>query len=179
MEDAKSSGGNYDPLPDGDYELKVTEAEATFSQNGKQMWKITTEILVGPHAKRKVWDRLVVTEGNPKAARMLFDKFIALGLGPEFFATNPLPEQIANVLVGRVFRASVGTTVYNGTTRNEFKRYLPPAGAGSAAPMAAPVAAAAPAPAPAPAPAVAPAPAMAPAPAYETAGAAAPPAPPF
>jgi hypothetical protein len=52
---------SYEPLPDGDYALKVIEATAKVSQSGKTMFAITTEVQGGPHAKRRVWDNLVVS----------------------------------------------------------------------------------------------------------------------
>jgi hypothetical protein len=149
---------SYEPLPDGDYELKVTEAKATVTQTGKTMFKITTEVQSGPHAKRRVWDNLVITTDNPKALGMFFMKMSALGLGKEYFTTNPTNAQIEQALFGRSFRGTLATRTYNGNRSNEIKNYFAIA---TAVPGSAPVAAAAPAPAPAPAPAAAPAPAPA------------------
>jgi hypothetical protein len=79
-----------------------------------------------------------------------------LGVGKSFWDANPTPAQIEQALLGRSFRATLGTRTYNGNKSNEIKRYYP--GVASAVPAAAPVAAA-----PAPSPAAAPAPAPAPA----------------
>ena len=163
---AATSGGNYSPLPDGDYDLKVIEAQATTTSTGKLMFKITNEVQGGAHDKRRVWDQLVVTQDNPKAMNMFFMKAGAMGLPTTYFEQNPTPAQIEQALIGRAFRATLGTRTYNGNQSNEIKRYYGLTAAAPAAPAAAPVAAAAPAPAPAPAPAAAaPAPAPAPAPA--------------
>ena len=45
---------SFEPLPDGDYELKVIDSKATVTQTGKTMFKITTEVQGGPYAKRRV-----------------------------------------------------------------------------------------------------------------------------
>ena len=153
---------SYEPLPDGDYDLKVTEATAKVSQSGKTMFSLKTEVQAGPHAKRLVWDNLVVSPENNAALGMFFKKMSALGLGKSYFDQNPSNAQIEQALAGRTFRGQVGSRVWQGTKRNEIKMYyvIP-----SDTPTT-PVAAAAPAPAPAPAPvAAAPAPAPAPAPA--------------
>ena len=177
-----TGGGSYEPLPDGEYELKVTEASVATTSTGKTMFKITTEVQTGPHARRKVWDNLVVSNENPRALGMFFMKLGALGLTKESSqANNPSNEQIAQALVGRPFRGTLTTTEWNGKLRNEFKRYMP--ASNISAPASAPVASA-PAPAPAPAPqGVAPAPAPAPAAPVAAPAApvvdAAPPAPPF
>jgi len=159
---------NYEPLPDGDYDLKVIEASATTSQTGKLMFKVTNEVQGGAYDKRRVWDQLVVSSDNPKAMNMFFMKASAMGLTTTFWDANPSNAQVEQALLGRSYRATLGTRTYNGTQSNEIKRYYP-ATTASAAPADAP-AAAAPAPAPAPAAAAAPAPAPAPAPAAPVSG---------
>ena len=170
--------GSYDPLPDGDYDLTVVEATAKVSQSGKTMFAVKAQVQTGAHAKRLVWDNLVVSTDNPTALGIFFRKMNALGLGREFFATSPSNAQIEQALKGRSFRAQIGSRTWQGQKKNEIKAYYSVVGA-TAAP-AAPVAAAAPAPAPAPAPAAAPvAEAPAVAPVAEAPAAAAPPAAPF
>lgn len=166
VKDAGEVSAGYDPLPDGDYDLTVVEATAKVSQSGKTMFAIKAQVQNGAHAKRLVWDNLVVTPDNTAALGMFFRKMHALGLGREFFATNPSNAQIEQAIRGRSFRAQVTSRTWQGQKKNEIKQYYP----GVAAATSAPVAAAAPAPAPAPAPAAA---APAPAPV------AAPPASPF
>lgn len=159
---AASNNSSLEPLPKGDYELKVLDAEARTSQTGKTMYKITTEVQGGPHAGRRVWDNLVISPGNEKALGMFFMKMGVLGLNREFFGSNPTDAQIETALKGRTFRATVGQRTYQGDLLNEISQYHK----GSSAPApsetvaaAAPTTAAAPAPAPAVAPAPAPAPA--------------------
>jgi len=53
------AGGNYEPLPDGDYDLKVIEVKSTVTASGKTMFKLTTEVQGGAYNKRRVWDNLV------------------------------------------------------------------------------------------------------------------------
>jgi hypothetical protein len=155
---------SYEPLPDGDYDLKVTEATAKVSQSGKTMFSLKTEVQAGPHAKRLVWDNLVVSPENNAALGMFFKKMSALGLGKTYFDQNPSNAQIEQALVGRTFRGQVGSRVWQGTKRNEIKMYyvIPSDNAATPSVPATPFAAPAPAPAPAP---VAAAPAPAPAPA--------------
>lgn len=167
-------GGNFEPLPDGDYDLIVIEATAKVAQSGKTMFAITAQVTGGAHAKRRVWDNLVVTPDSPAALGMFFRKMAALGLGREYFATSPSNAAIEAALQNRAFRAQIGSRTWNGSKKNEIKMYYT-----ATASAAAPVVAAAPAPAPAPAPAAAPAPAPAPAAAASVPAPAAPPAAPF
>lgn len=162
-----SGGGNYEPLPDGDYEFVVVEAPATISQSGKVMFKLKAQVEGGAHSKRLVWDNLVVSPENATALGIFFRKMNCMGLTKEFFDSKPSNEQISAAMNGRRFRGQVATRTYNGKQSNEIKNYfpsqvgavVPPSVQAAAAPAAAPM----PSPAPAAAPAPAPAPSAAPA----------------
>ena len=114
IKEAGDTTTNFEPMPDGDYELKVIDSKATTTQTGKTMFKITTEVQGGPFAKRRVWDNLVVSPENGKALGMFFMKMTALGLGKSYFDQNPSNAQIEQALFGRSFRATLGTKTYNG-----------------------------------------------------------------
>lgn len=156
VNDAGSGATSYEPLPDGDYDLKVLESTATTSATGKTMFKVKAEVQTGPHAKRLVWDNLVISPENPTALGIFFSKMAALGLPREFFTNNnPTNAQIEAQMTGKMFRATIGTRVYQGNKSNEIKRYHMTQGVPQDAPAAAPVppapAAAVPPPPPAPA----------------------------
>ena len=156
VKDAGDSG-SYDPLPDGDYDLVVLEATAKVSQSGKTMFAIKTQVQGGAHNKRLVWDNLVISPENQAALGIFFRKMYALGLNREYFAQNPTNAQIESAIVGKKFRATVGSRTWQGQKKNEIKNYFNLAvnAAGVGATGMPPVAAA-PAPAPAPSPAPAP-----------------------
>lgn len=161
VKDAGDAGGSYDPLPDGDYDLVVLEAQAKVSQSGKTMFAIKAQVETGAHAKRFVWDNLVISPENQAALGIFFRKMYALGLNRDYFASNPTNAQIESALVGRRFRATIGSRTWQGQKKNEIKNYFNVAASAAAAAAAMPAAAAAPV-APPPPPAAAPAPAPAP-----------------
>jgi hypothetical protein len=150
------------------------------SSTGKVMFKVKTEVQSGPHARRLVWDNIVISPENPKSMGIFFSQMGSLGLGKEFFGQQPSNEQIASGMKDRVFRGQVGKRTWNGQDRNEINRYMPMT-AESVASVPGQVASGAPAPAPAPTTGGAPAPAPAPTPvgAPVAGGAAVPPPPPF
>lgn len=164
VEEAAASNRSFDPVPEGDYDLKVLESPYSVSQNtGSDMWKIKAEIVTpGPHKGRLIWDNLVLQPNNGGSAGFFFRKVAAFGLGREWFIANkPSSEQIATIFPGRTFRAKLGIRTYNGKKSNEVKEYYPAtvvaaaAAPGASAPVPPPVSAPAPAPvaaAPAPAP---------------------------
>ena len=67
VKEAGEVSTGYDPLPDGDYDLTVIEATAKVSQSGKTMFSVKAQVMNGPHAKRVIWDNLVVTPDNQAA----------------------------------------------------------------------------------------------------------------
>ena len=120
----ESASGNYEPLPDGDYELKVIEASATVSQSGKTMFKITTEVQGGPFNKRRVWDNLVISPENKNALGIFFGKMAALGVPREFFSNNnPTNAQVEQAILNKTFRATIGKRTWNNDVKNEIKKY--------------------------------------------------------
>jgi hypothetical protein len=139
---------NFEPMPEGDYELKVVEAKATNTQTGKTMFKITTEVQGGPFARRKVWDNLTISPENPKALTIFFVKASALGLGRDYFQTNPTNAQIEAALLNRTFRGRVVQETYQGNVGNKIGTYHRTSESPTMSPTA-PIPAAAPAPAPA------------------------------
>jgi hypothetical protein len=131
MDAAGSS--DYAPIPQGDYDVKIVETEATKSSTDKPMWKIVTAVLHGPHEGRKIWTQQTLTMDNPDALNVFFRQMAAAGLTSEFFKTKPSNQQIADALLGRQFRAKVTIREWQGTPRNNIKQWNP-LGAGAGAP---------------------------------------------
>lgn len=181
LQDAK--GASFEALPVGDYDVEVAKTEAVISQNGKPMIKTTMRVVSGPYEKRPIINQFVFSGENPQAVAIFFRHMKAFGLTEEFFsalgAVSSL-EPVANALVGRRARLTIGHREWQGETRNEVKSVKPYTGAppavaptGPGAAMAPPLAGPAPlppqfangGPVPAPAAPVAPpAPTAAPAP---------------
>ena len=119
-----SASGSYEPLPDGDYDLKVIEASSTTTSTGKTMFKITCEVQGGAYAKRRIWDNLVISPENKNALGIFFSKMTALGVPREWFSQNaPSNAQVESAINGKFFRAQVGSRVWQGEKRNEVKKY--------------------------------------------------------
>jgi hypothetical protein len=128
-----AGGSDYAPIPQGDYDVKIIETEATKSSTDKPMWKITVQVTNGPHEGRKVWTQQTLTMDNPDALNVFFRQMAAAGLTGEFFKTKPSNERIAEALLGRSFRAKVTIREWQGVPRNNIKQWNP-IGAGGGAP---------------------------------------------
>lgn len=161
----EASGGAFEPLPNGDFDIQVVKSEASKSSGGKTMFKLTLNVIAGPHVNRKLWTNLTVSPENPNALGIFFSQMAAFGLNAAFFSQNPSPEVVASQLDGKYARVTAAQREWpkgSGQIRNDVTSIKPAviAGGQGAVPGMAPVAAA-----PAPAPAAAPAPvAAAPAP---------------
>lgn len=159
IEDADGAFDDLTPLPPADYNFEITKSEAKLSGNGKQMWKITCKVTDGPYKNRLVWSQFVLSPDNPTALGIFFRQMSAVGIGKDYFAQNPSDHQLAEELIGKVFRGQVGLTTFQGTERNEIKSYSPIKSAPNSAPKGpapitnTPPQSAQPSPAPGPAPA--------------------------
>ena len=84
--DVPEDDRNFDPLPAGDYQMQVieTDVKATKANNGDQQLVLTLEVISGPHANRRVWDRLNIRNHNADAQRIaqraLADLCLAVGI---------------------------------------------------------------------------------------------------
>jgi hypothetical protein len=125
-----ANDSDFAPIPQGDYDVKIIETEATKSSTDKPMWKITTAVLNGPHEGRKVWTQQTLTMDNPDALNVFFRQMAAAGLTREFFATKPSNQQIADALLGRSFRAKITIREWQGVPRNNIKQWNPVSAAG-------------------------------------------------
>ena len=124
VKDAGEATSNFEPLPDGDYDLKVVEAPAGTTSTGKTMFKLKAQITSGPYANRFIWDNITISPENKNALGIFFSKMAALGIPREFFLNNnPSNAQIEATLQGRVFRAQIGSEVYQGAKKNKIARY--------------------------------------------------------
>jgi len=178
LQDAK--GASMEALPVGDYDVEVAKSESTTSSNGKPMIRVTMKVVAGPYEKRSVLNQFVMSQENPVALSIFFRHMKAFGLTEDWFlqlGSAGSLEPVANALIGRRARLTLGHRDWQGETRNEVKAVKPytgapgpapagptgPATGGLLVPPPAPVAAAPPAP-PVAAPAPVTAPVAAPAP---------------
>lgn len=158
LTDAGGAGDSFEPLPAGDYDFIISQADVKQTANGKTMYAVRCKVESGPHKDRLVFHNFVVSPENPNALAMFFRQLNVLGLGREFFAQNPSDHQVAEHLVDRRFRGDITIRTWQGQDRNEVKQfYTAVAGSfGNGVPSTGLSPTSAPAPTPAPAPAVAP-----------------------
>lgn len=62
----------FEPIPAGSYKLQVIDSEIreTKAQDGDQQLVLTLEVLEGPYANRRIWDRLNIRNKSADAQRI-------------------------------------------------------------------------------------------------------------
>lgn len=118
-------GDEFAPFPAGDYLAHVIESDVGPTKKGDgTILKLVLEVLSGPQKGRRVWDRLNISNPNPKAQgiaqRALADLCTAVGLP----AVNDSEELHFKPMTIRV--AVTQDPGY--APKNEVKKYLPPNG---------------------------------------------------
>lgn len=140
---------NYEAIPAGDYESMVTASEMKSTKDGTgQYLELTVEIQSGQFQGRRLFDRLNLSNRNPKAVEIAQKQLAQL-----CHATGVLQVQDSQQLHNRpiVMKVAVKNDPERGPS-NEIKGYKAKGAAQQAAPFQAPRAAAPAAPAAAPLP---------------------------
>jgi hypothetical protein len=106
-------------LPEGEYLVRVSDAEATETKKGDPMVNVFLVVAGGPYADSPIIDRLTITE---KALWRVANALRALGFKVEKRNMNiPIKAMIGRTMVIKV---SDGDE-YNGEIRSEIRSYAP------------------------------------------------------
>lgn len=130
LKDAKSA--SFEALPIGDYDVETEKSEAVQSSNGRPMIKTTFKVIVGAHTNRKIINNFVLVIDNPTALAIFFRNMKCFGLDDNFFAMlgdQGSLEPVANAMIGKRVRLTLGQKEWNGEMRNEVKQVKPYTGA--------------------------------------------------
>jgi hypothetical protein len=130
-------------VPIGEYELQVGTAVVKSTSNGKDRIGCRYNVVAGPHIGRPVFHGFTISPESPQSMGFFFRQMKVHGLGPEFFAQNPSPQQVAENLVGKLVHVKIGIEQFAGEDRNSLDGFSPsqmPGGAGPAVAAPAPLA---------------------------------------
>ena len=97
-------GGNYDPIPEGDYTLEAVEAEDKVTKDGTGTYiNVKFEVKGGEHDGRLIWNIFNVVNKSEAAQRIGRQQLVAWATAcgkPEADDTDKL--------IGKKFKATVG-----------------------------------------------------------------------
>lgn len=113
--------GTFEALPAGEYEVAIIDSEmkATAKGNGEYL-QLELEVVKGPHANRKLWDRLNLHNPNADAVKIARGTLSAICR-----AVGVLTPSDSSELYGRPLLAVVGQYEFEGRLRNDVKGYKP------------------------------------------------------
>lgn len=107
----KQAGDRYNLAPEGVYEFKIEEAEATTFSTNNQGIVVKLRVAEGPEAGKSVKKVNVVR--SPKAAGLFLDHLAAVGISADTLMEHkPTLDQIAKVLPGIQVQGTVEHTEY-------------------------------------------------------------------
>lgn len=94
------TGGDFEPIPAGDYTLEIEEVKEQVSKAGNQMLNITFSVIdEGEYKGRKIFEHYVLTE---KALWRLKELFIALGKDVDGVVAFDPQELVGEIFIGNV-----------------------------------------------------------------------------
>lgn len=94
------TGGDFEPIPAGDYTLEIEEVKEQVSKAGNQMLNITFSVIdEGEYKGRKIFEYYVLTE---KALWRLKELFIALGKDVDGVVAFDPQELVGEIFIGNI-----------------------------------------------------------------------------
>lgn len=130
MSEAKQFDKKFEPLPDGDYLMRLTEIKEKKTKNGDDMITGKFQVVKGPEGvdgakNRIVFENFLLTHSNPKVVDITMSKLnklaTATGIGTEISVDNV---GAINDALEMPFIATLGAgNEYNGQVNNVIKAY--------------------------------------------------------
>jgi hypothetical protein len=108
-------GGDFEPIPEGDYLVEIEEVKEKESNSGNQMLQMKFNVVEGEYEGRKIFDNYVLTQ---KALWKLKNLFVALEKD-----VSGIAEFDPKDLEGMKFLATVTIEEYQGNENNRIKKH--------------------------------------------------------
>lgn len=121
--DGSAEAGNYQPVPDGEYVLGVTEVELVETSTNKPMLKLELAVDEGPYIGRKVWTNIVFNAKGEAGHGLTVQALKAFG-----FEFDGDLEIDTDEWKGRTCRARLETDSYEKDGKTKYKNVIPTAG---------------------------------------------------
>ena len=109
----EDTGGSFEPIPEGTYELMAEDWEQKISKAGNKYLKVTYRVQGENYANRVVWENFTISGANPKVGISRLNQWVIAtgGKDPE------LTRDVMDNLMLQNFMAKIGIEKreYNGT----------------------------------------------------------------
>lgn len=115
---AESKGGSREPMPEGDYRVRLLEVEAKESSNGNPMWNWKYEVVEGDFAGRFLWNNTTLVDAAMWAVNQTFEAF---GVSTDTDTDDLIGEEVGvSVSIGEI-----GAGANQGKKRNNVESVFP------------------------------------------------------
>lgn len=112
--DAKESENKYEPAPQDNYNLTITEVVPAIAESsGNQKFTATMVIDSGPFKGKKLWHDFTVAKGSKNGLRIFFQNMATLGMPFDYFNANTQNEEIVGNMLNKRVSADVIVDTYN------------------------------------------------------------------
>lgn len=98
---------SFKELDEDTYSFVINDAGKVGEYNGVEQISINPAVESGTRTGSRLFHNFNFPDDNPQVLRIVFEQFQALGLGEDFFQSEPSMEQVAQALKGRRFVADV------------------------------------------------------------------------
>jgi hypothetical protein len=128
---ADAGNTDFQPLPEGRYNVKITAAEVGKTKNDNDMITVTFDVMDGKYTNRKLWSNFTLTD---KAYVYIYSLLKAVG-SDLIDEENVEPSDISKSLIGGKcsIMASIDNNTLNGKPRNTVSGFKSLAEAGELA----------------------------------------------
>ncbi len=113
LTEVEDTGGSFEPIPEGTYELMAENWEQKISKAGNTYLKVTYRVQSENYANRVVWENFTISGANPKVGISRLNQWVIAtgGKDPE------LTRDVMDNLMLQNFMAKIGIEKreYNGT----------------------------------------------------------------
>ena len=113
------SGGNFTPMPEGNYNLTITDVKESVTKNKDPMVNVTFEVSGGEYDGRKIWHNVCFLPKDTKGAGM--SKHFLKAIDQPFEGEVDVDPQAWK---GAAVKAHVIITQYNNKDRNEIAEII-------------------------------------------------------
>lgn len=121
-------------LVTGEFDVVLTDAEATETRNGKPMIKVKMRVEGDKHHGHTFFKNFTISQESKQAMQIFFREMANLGFTGEFFKEHPKLEDLATQLEGKRARVRVEASTWQGVEREEVKAVLAPRDGSNAGP---------------------------------------------
>jgi len=113
LTEVEDTGGSFEPIPEGTYELMAEDWEQKISKAGNKYLKVTYRVQGENYANRVVWENFTISGANPTVGISRLKQWM-VSTGSD---ATELNQDAVNNLMMETFMAKIGIEKreYNGT----------------------------------------------------------------